>query len=155
MDRATAVWAVAYAGFGLVCVLWGTPLFHMGGAPASPALSWAVVGVGMLAAAASGAVTRYGRLPAVRVLLRVACVLAGCAAFGLLMDVITLMFGQGVDSVPVAANHALAAVGCLLLATTARAPQPSRPLHRALPLPPDRCNSSPVRARWRSCPTWR
>ncbi|MFI2313439.1 hypothetical protein [Streptomyces sp. CB00072] len=106
VDRATAVWAVAYAGFGLVCVLWGTPLFHMGGAPASPALSWAVVGVGMLAAAASGAVTRYGRLPAVRVLLRVACVLAGCAAFGLLMDVITLMFGQGVDSVPVAATVA-------------------------------------------------
>lgn len=120
VDRATAVWAVAYAGFGLVCVLWGTPLFHMGGGPASPALSWAVVVVGVLAAVTSGAVTRYGRRPYLRVLLWVTCVLAGCAAFGLLMDVITLMFGQGVDSVPVAANHALAAVGCLLLATTAR-----------------------------------
>ncbi|OKI83110.1 hypothetical protein AMK12_07710 [Streptomyces sp. TSRI0395] len=120
MDRATTVWAVAYTGFGLVCALSGTPLFHMGGAPASPVLSWAVVGVGVSAAAASGAVTRYGRLPAVRVLLWAACVLAGFAAFGLLMDVVTLMFGQGVDSAPTAANHALAAIGCLLLATTAR-----------------------------------
>lgn len=137
VDRATTVWAVAYAGFGLVCALGGTPLFHLGGTPASPALSWAVVAVGVLAAAASGAVTRYGVRPGPRVLLWVACVLAGCAAFGLLMDVITLMFGQGVDSVPAAANHALAATGCLLLATTARtvggpgaatvAPDPSVP----------------------------
>ncbi|WDG29649.1 hypothetical protein N7925_15490 [Streptomyces sp. CA-278952] len=121
VDRATTVWAVAYAGFGLVCALGGTPLFSMGDTPASPALSWAVVVVGMLAAAASGAVTRYGVRPGLRALLWVTCVLAGIAAFGLLMDVITLMFGQGVDSAPAAANHALAATGCLLLATTARA----------------------------------
>lgn len=137
VDRVTTVWAVAYAGFGLVCALRGTPLFHLGGAPASPALSWAVVAVGVPAAVASGAVTRYGRRPFLRVLLWVTCVLAGCAAFGLLMDVITLMFGQGVDSVPAAANHVLAATGCLLLAITARtvggpaaaavAPAPSGP----------------------------
>jgi D-alanyl-D-alanine dipeptidase len=48
------------------------------------------------------------------------CALAGVAAFGLLMDVITLMFGQGVDSWPAAANHLLAATGALLLAATAR-----------------------------------
>ncbi|MGW7094059.1 hypothetical protein [Streptomyces sp. NPDC054874] len=120
MDRATTVWAVAYAGFGLVCVLRGTPLFSMGGTPASPALNWAVVVVGMLAAAVSGAVTRYGVRPGLRALLWVTCVLAGFAAFGLLMDVITLVFGQGVDSVSAAANHGLAATGCVLLATTAR-----------------------------------
>ncbi|WP_228922878.1 hypothetical protein [Streptomyces sp. DH7] len=111
---------MAYAGFGLVCALRGTPLFSMGDISASPALSWAVVVVGVLAAAASGAVTRYGVRPGLRVLLWVTCVLAGVAAFGLLMDVITLLFGQGVDSAPAAANHALAATGCLLLATTAR-----------------------------------
>jgi hypothetical protein len=46
--------------------------------------------------------------------------LAGIAAFGLLMDVITLVFGQGVDSGVAAAHHALAAAGVLLLAATAR-----------------------------------
>ncbi|MFI1935043.1 hypothetical protein [Streptomyces sp. NPDC020330] len=111
---------MAYAGFGLVCALWGTPLFHMGGAPTSPALNWAVVGVGTLAAVVSGAVTRYEAWPGLRVLLWVTCVLAGLAAFGLLLDVVTLVFGQGVDSVPAAVNHALAATGCLLLAATAR-----------------------------------
>lgn len=137
VGRATTVWAVAYTGFGLVCALSGAPLFHLGGAPASPMLSWAVVGVGMLAAAASGAVTRYGRLPAVRVLLWIACALAGFAAFGLLMDVVTLMFGQGVDSAPTAANHALAATGCLLLATTARGvPSPAAATGAAAPPAP-------------------
>jgi hypothetical protein len=50
----------------------------------------------------------------------VVCVAAGTAAFGLLMDVITLVFGQGVDNGVAAANHALAAAGVLLLAATAR-----------------------------------
>lgn len=44
-----------------------------------------------------------------RVGLWVVCGLAGIAAFGLLMDIITLIFGQGVDSSAAAANHALAA----------------------------------------------
>ncbi|MFD3760915.1 hypothetical protein [Streptomyces sp. NPDC058622] len=49
-----------------------------------------------------------------------ACVLAGITAFSLLMDVITLMLGQGVDSRASAANKTLAAVGAVLLAATAR-----------------------------------
>lgn len=44
----------------------------------------------------------------------------GITAFSLLMDVITLMVGQGVDSRAAAANKALAAVGVVLLAATAR-----------------------------------
>ncbi|MEU9336421.1 hypothetical protein AB0D49_25090 [Streptomyces sp. NPDC048290] len=53
-------------------------------------------------------------------LLWTVCGLAGIAAFGLLMDIITLAFGQGVDGPVAAANHVLAAVGAVLLAATAR-----------------------------------
>ncbi|MBB5937588.1 hypothetical protein [Streptomyces zagrosensis] len=120
VGRAAMVWAVGYAGFGLACALSGTSLFYLGDAPGSSALGWAVVAVGSLAAVACGAVARWGPRPALRVLLWVACVLAGAAAFSLLMDVVTLVFGQGVDSGVAAANHALAAAGVVLLAATAR-----------------------------------
>ncbi|MFD9539644.1 hypothetical protein [Streptomyces sp. NPDC060022] len=120
MGRATMVWAVVYAGFGLACALSGTPLLYLGSDPGPSALGWGVAGVGALAALACGAVARYGLQPALRALLWVVCALAGMAAFGLLMDVITLAFGQGVDSGVAAANHALAAAGVLLLAATAR-----------------------------------
>lgn len=113
-------WAVAYAGFGLACVLSGTPLFHHGDVPGSPALGWVVVAVGALAALCCGAVVRYGPRPPLRAMLWVVCGLAGLAAFSLLMDVITVMFGQKVDSWMSAANHVLAAAGVLLLAATAR-----------------------------------
>ncbi|MCM2422701.1 hypothetical protein [Streptomyces sp. RKAG293] len=76
----------------------------------------------MLATLVSGAVVRYGLRPALRVLLGVACGLAGLTSFSLLIDVIALMFGQGVDSRAAAANRALAALGTVLLAATARGP---------------------------------
>ncbi|MFG2987506.1 hypothetical protein ACGFYQ_40930 [Streptomyces sp. NPDC048258] len=75
---------------------------------------------GALGTLVSGAVVLYGLLPPLRVLLRVVCGLAGITAFSLLMDVITLMLGQGVDSRASAANKALAAAGAILLAATAR-----------------------------------
>ncbi|MFJ6572241.1 hypothetical protein ACIQNU_33030 [Streptomyces sp. NPDC091292] len=79
--------------------------------------------VGVLTVLSCGATLRYGLLPALlpalRGLLWLLCAFAGIFAFGLLMDVITLMFGRGVDSWA-AANHALAAAGMLLLAATAR-----------------------------------
>ncbi|MFD5004105.1 hypothetical protein ACFWMV_14455 [Streptomyces mutabilis] len=115
---------MAYAGFGLACVLSGTPCFHLGGTPGPSVLGWGVVAVGSLAAVGCGAVVRSGLRPALRALLWAACVPAGIAAFGLLMDVITLMFGQGVDSGVAAANHALAAAGVVLLAATARPVRP-------------------------------
>ncbi|KUH40322.1 hypothetical protein ATE80_02690 [Streptomyces kanasensis] len=115
------VWAVVYAGFGLACAVSGTPPLYLGSAPGPSALGWGVAGVGALSALTCGAVARYGLRPAWRVLLWVLCVPAGMAAFGLLMDVITLVFGQGVDNGVAAANHALAAAGALLLAATARA----------------------------------
>ncbi|MFF8279593.1 hypothetical protein ACF05T_26315 [Streptomyces lateritius] len=117
---ATMLWAVSYAGFGLVCALRGTSLPYHGGGSGTPWLGWAVVAVGALATLASGGVVRYGLRPGLRVLLWVACGLAGITAFSLLMDVITLMLGQGVDSRASAANKALAAVGAVLLAATAR-----------------------------------
>ncbi|MFD3817073.1 hypothetical protein ACFWRZ_18560 [Streptomyces rubiginosohelvolus] len=135
VGRAALVWAVAYAWFGLACVLSGTPLLHLGGD--AEGLAWAVVAVGGLAALVSGAVVRYGMRPALRVVLLSVCALTGVMAFSLLMDVITLMAGQGVDSWASTANKALAAVGAVLLAATARsdrltavptdttAPQPS------------------------------
>ncbi|MFK4693702.1 hypothetical protein RKD22_006637 [Streptomyces pristinaespiralis] len=120
VSRATVLWAIVYTGFGLACALNGTPLFYLGGAQGPSALGWGAAAVGTLAGLASGAVARYGLRPSLRVLLWVTCVPAGIAAFGLLMDVITLVFGQGVDSGVAAANHVLAATGVLLLAATAR-----------------------------------
>ncbi len=117
---ATLVWAVAYAGFGLACVLSGTPLLHIGGDGTGLGTAWAVVAVGMTTALISAAVARYGMRPALRALLLSACALTGVMAFSLLMDVITLMAGQGVDSWASTANKALAAVGAVLLAATAR-----------------------------------
>ncbi|WP_301373352.1 hypothetical protein [Streptomyces xanthophaeus] len=118
--RATLLWGVLYAGFGLACALSGTPLTYHGGGSGTPGPGWAVVALGALGTSAGAAVVRYGLLPPLRVLLQVLCGLAGITAFSLLMDVITLMLGQGVDSWASAANKALAAVGAVLLAATAR-----------------------------------
>ncbi|MFD6986427.1 hypothetical protein ACFWAX_38010, partial [Streptomyces sp. NPDC059956] len=117
---ATMLWAVLYAGFGLACALSGTSLLPHGGGSWASGLGWVVVAVGVLVTLVSGAVVRYGLRPELRVLLWVACGLAGITAFSLLMDVITLMVGQGVDSRAAAANKALAAVGAVLLAALAR-----------------------------------
>ncbi len=119
VGRATTAWAVVYAGFGLACALSGTPPLYLGRDPGPSTLGWGVAGVGAVAALACGAVARYGLRPASRVLLWVVCAPAGIAAFGLLMDVITLVFGQGVDNGVAAAHHALAATGVVLLAATA------------------------------------
>ncbi|MFG2229269.1 hypothetical protein ACGFNX_04500 [Streptomyces sp. NPDC048723] len=118
--RATMLWAVLYAGFGLACALSGTALLYHGGGSGAPGLGWAVVALGVLGTSVGGAVVRYGLLPPLRVLLWVVCGLAALTAFSLLMDVITLMLGQGVDSRASAANKSLAAVGAVLLAATAR-----------------------------------
>ncbi|MCK7624336.1 hypothetical protein MUU72_14700 [Streptomyces sp. RS10V-4] len=118
---AAVVWAVGYAALGLGCALSGTPLFPGGGARVSAALDWGVAAVGALAAAVGAAVLRHGPRPWLRVLLRTVCGLTALAAFSLLMDLITLMFGQGVDSWPAAAQRALAAAGAVLLAATDRA----------------------------------
>ncbi|MBT2472578.1 hypothetical protein J7E97_33185 [Streptomyces sp. ISL-66] len=120
MAWATMLWAVLYAGFGLACALSGPSLLYHGGDSGASGLGWAVMAVGALAALVSGAVVLYGLRPAIRVLLWVACGLAGVTAFSLLMDAITLMLGQGVDSKASTANKALAAVGAVLLAATAR-----------------------------------
>lgn len=114
------LWAVLYAGFGLACALSGTSLLYHGGDSGTSGLGWAVVAVGALGAFVSGAVVSCGLRPTLRVLLWVVCGLAGITAFSLLMDVITLMLGQGVDSRASAANKVLAAVGAVLLAATAR-----------------------------------
>ncbi|MFG2716475.1 hypothetical protein ACGFX2_39070 [Streptomyces goshikiensis] len=123
--RATMLWAVLYAGFGLACALSGTSLLYHGTDSGFSGLGWAVVGVGALAALVSGAVVLYGLRPTLRVLLWVVCALVGITAFSLLMDVITLMLGQGVDSRASAVNKALAAVGAVLLAATARSDRPT------------------------------
>ncbi|MER7751531.1 hypothetical protein [Kitasatospora sp. NPDC097643] len=112
--RAVAGWGVGYGGFGLGCALSGTALFG------ASWLGWVVAGVGVAAASAGVAVARRGRTPALRRVLWALCGLAGAAAFSLLMDVVQLAFGGGVDSVPDTAHRALAATGALLLAATAR-----------------------------------
>jgi hypothetical protein len=132
VGRVATAWAVAYTGFGLACALSGTPLLYLGSHPGPSMLGWGVAGAGASAALACGAVARYGLQPASRGLLWVVCVLAAVAAFGLLMDVITLVFGQGVDSGVAAAHHVLAAAGVLLLAATARSRRlPAAPVPQA------------------------
>ncbi|WP_327300061.1 hypothetical protein [Streptomyces goshikiensis] len=108
------------AGFGLACALSGTSLLYHGGDSGASGLGWAVVAVGALAMVVSAAVVLYGLRPALRVLLGAVCGLAVITAFSLLMDVITLTLGQGVDSWASAVDKALAAVGAVLLAATAR-----------------------------------
>lgn len=124
--RATMFWAAGYASFGAICALKDLPVFYRGPDPAPSAWGWVAVAVGALATLGCAAMSRYGPRPLLRVLMWTACGLAAIAAFGLLMDVITLVFGEGVDSWVAAANHALAAIGAALLATVAR-PAPERP----------------------------
>ncbi|MEU8380574.1 hypothetical protein [Streptosporangium sp. NPDC048865] len=117
-------WATVYGGFGLVSALTGTAVFHRAAEPLPVGLNWAVVAVAVLAAtAALAAVRPWGRrIPrqVVPVALAGLCVLSGAAAFGLLMDVMTLAFNQTVDSWTATANRALAAAGVVLLIATAR-----------------------------------
>ncbi|MFF2950938.1 hypothetical protein ACFVVU_06250 [Kitasatospora sp. NPDC057965] len=112
--RAVAAWGVGYAVFGAGCALGGTALFG------AAAVGWAVVAVGLAAAAAGAVLGAAGPGRAVRGVLWTLCGLAVAGAFGLLMDAITLLFGQGVDSGPGAAQHVLAALGAGLLAAAAR-----------------------------------
>ncbi|MEW2576670.1 hypothetical protein [Streptomyces syringium] len=109
----TLGWAMAYGGFGLGCVLSGTPLFYRGDDAGPVELGWLLVGLGALAALATPA--------RARALLWAACALSAVCAFGLLMDVITLMVNQQVDSGASFAKNALGAIGAVLLAATARA----------------------------------
>ncbi|MEV7098957.1 hypothetical protein AB0M80_39615 [Amycolatopsis sp. NPDC051045] len=117
-------WAAMYAGFGLVFTLTGTAVFFRAAEPLPVGLNWVVVAVAVLSATAAAAAVRpWGRRiprPVVSGSLVGLCVLTGAAAFGLLMDIITLAFNQSVDSRPATANRVLAAVGLVLLVATAR-----------------------------------
>ncbi|MFP3991377.1 hypothetical protein U9R90_28710 [Streptomyces sp. E11-3] len=121
---ATLCWAVTFGGFGLACALTGTPLFYQGDDPIPAGAAWLLVAVAAMAAGATLAVARSGPRPALRALLWVACALSAVCAFALLMDVITLVFGQEVDSVVAATNHVLGALGAVLLAAIARSDRP-------------------------------
>nr|BFD92564.1 hypothetical protein KitaXyl93_39240 [Kitasatospora sp. Xyl93] len=109
-------WGLGFAGLGLGCALSGTELFGADWA------GWAVAGTGAVAAAAGAAVVR--RRP-VRPLLWLLCGAAAVGAWGLLMDLVTLLFGQRVGSVPDAVERVLAAVGAVLLARTALGLRPA------------------------------
>ncbi|GAA0381565.1 hypothetical protein GCM10009530_35380 [Microbispora corallina] len=117
-------WAVVYGTFGLVSALTGTALFYRATEPLPVGLNWAVVAVAVPAATATLAGLRpWGRRiprPVLSVTLAGLCVVCGLAAFGLLMDVITLVFNQTVDSWTATGNRALAASGVVLLIATAR-----------------------------------
>ncbi|MFE9424773.1 hypothetical protein ACFYNO_17575 [Kitasatospora sp. NPDC006697] len=110
--RLRLAWSVAYACFGVLCALTGARLWAHGLAAEAPVLAWGTAGLGV-----AGAVVARWRL---RVLRWVLCGLLVVAAFGLLMEVITLLFGAGVDSRPAFANQLLAAVGLLLFVETGR-----------------------------------
>ncbi|MFD8783188.1 hypothetical protein [Kitasatospora sp. NPDC059599] len=135
--RAVVGWGVGYAGFGLACASGGTALFGVAW------LGWVAVGVGLGAAGAGWAAVRQReevgagawRARWLGRLLWLLCGLAVVSAFSLLMDVTTLVFGQGVDSVPDAVNRVLAASGALLLAGTARSRRPGGAARGPVPAP--------------------
>ncbi|GAA3441339.1 hypothetical protein [Planomonospora venezuelensis] len=113
-----------YGGFGLVSALTGTAVFYRAAEPLPVGLNWIIVVVAVLAsAAASAAVRPWGRRVPRRVvpaMLIGLCLVSGAAAFGLLMDAVTLIFTQTVDSWTATANRTLAATGVVLLIATAR-----------------------------------
>ncbi|MFC4909591.1 hypothetical protein [Actinomadura gamaensis] len=139
VSRAAVLWALAYGAFGLGSAVRGTPLFHGGSVRGPVALDWAVVAVAALAVPACGRAMRHRPGPALRALLRALCGLTAVAAFSLLMDVITMLTGQGVDDGPAAAHRLLAAVGALLLGATARADR--RPAGHAIAPAPSRASA--------------
>ncbi|MFD5434813.1 hypothetical protein ACFWJ4_21995 [Kitasatospora sp. NPDC127067] len=106
-------WGLGYAGFGLGCALGGTRLLG------ADWPGWVVAAVGVASAAAGVAVVRRKPVRGLRWLLWLVCGAAAVGAWGLLMDLVTLLFGQRVDSVPDAVERTLAAVGAVLLARTA------------------------------------
>ncbi|MFI6509423.1 hypothetical protein ACIBCT_17580 [Streptosporangium sp. NPDC050855] len=117
-------WALVYGGFGLVSTSAGSALFHRAAEPLPVALNWVVVAVAAVTVITVPAAVRPDpRIPRAVVLATLAglCVVSGVAAFGLLMDVITLVFAQAVGSWTATANRALAAIGVVLLVATARA----------------------------------
>lgn len=121
---AVLVWAGGYGLFGLAFTLAGAAVFYRAAEPLPVGLNWAVVGVAVLSAIASWAAIRpWGRSfprSVVSITLMGLCVVTGAAAFGLLMDIITIVFNQSVDNWLATANRVLAAVGLVLLITTVR-----------------------------------
>ncbi|WP_244943289.1 hypothetical protein [Streptomyces inhibens] len=115
---ATICWAVVQGGFALHCALTAATPADRSFGPAG--LGRFVVVVAALAAVAAVAAVRLGNRPVVRALLWVACGLSLVSAFSLLMDVVGLLFAQGVDSPAAAVLHALGLLGAVLLAATAR-----------------------------------
>jgi hypothetical protein len=113
-----------HGGFGLLSALTGTAVFYRAAEPLPVGLDWIIVVVAVLAAvAASAAVRPWGRRippPVVPAVLTGLSVVSGAAAFGLLMDMVTLVFTQTVDSWTATANRVLAAIGVVLLIATAR-----------------------------------
>ncbi|MEU3356410.1 hypothetical protein [Streptomyces sp. NPDC037389] len=120
VGRAALGWAVAQGAFALACGPTGALLSGDDGR-LTLWLSWYVTVVSVLAAGAVVCALRNPGRPGVRRLLWAACGLSALSAFGLLMDVVGLLFGQGVDSTPRAVLHALGLVGMVLLAATAHA----------------------------------
>ncbi|MER7674599.1 hypothetical protein ABTY61_39905 [Kitasatospora sp. NPDC096128] len=113
--RAVVGWGLGYAGFGLGCGLSGTALWGTGW------VGWVVAGVGVAAVGAGWAAGRRRPGRGLTGVLWLLCGLAAVASWSLLMDVVTLLFGQAVDSAPGTVHKALAAGGALLLAAAARA----------------------------------
>jgi D-alanyl-D-alanine dipeptidase len=122
-------WAVVFAVFGVACLAIGEPIFDLAGHQAAAGWNSLLVLTGIVAAATSVR-QRPGRIG--RALPWVGFALAAVSAFGVLMDVVSLAFGQGVDSTAGAVHHVLGLVGLLLLASTvsgqqAAGPKPCRP----------------------------
>ncbi|MEV7021570.1 hypothetical protein [Kitasatospora sp. NPDC093558] len=134
-----AGWGVACAGFGTGCALNGTALLG------AAWLGWVVAGVGVAAVPAGAAAARGRPGPVLRAALWGLAGPAAVAAWGLLMDVLVLLTGAAVDSVPGAVLHALSAVGVVLLVAAARV----RPAAGDRPRPAPSEASAPVQlAAW-------
>ncbi|MGW0395993.1 hypothetical protein ACWDYJ_35065 [Streptomyces sp. NPDC003042] len=99
------IWATGTGGLALGAAL-------LGAGP--PLLAWGLAGAAAVAGA--GLVLRR------RALLWAACGVSAAAGFSLLMDVVGLLFAQGVDDQAAAGLHALGLLGAVLLAHAALGP---------------------------------
>ena len=113
---------MVHAGFAVVCALSGTPMLLHRFDP-GPGAGWVVALIAIAAGVLVGWSARHGVRPGLRWALKVLSVLVALGAFGLLMDLLSLLFLAPSGNWAVRVNHLLAGTGAVLLTLVAGQPR--------------------------------